>query len=126
MKIKEAFKKLKLKETEEGRAVLGYIRQMQEALLEAGVNEESIIVKAEEQIDQLEEELFLAEEKIGELFAGLFTAIRKRVVEPKGLELGKTSKEITQMTLETMDLYLREKVDIVEVEKLISEVEEDL
>lgn len=119
MKLKTVFEKLK--ETEEGRAAITYTQKLQAEIQELKANEESTIAKATETLDRLEEELYLAEEKLGEVFAGFFLHIRTKIVEPKGLELGKTSKEITQMTLETIDLYLKEKVDYAEVERLLEE-----
>ena len=122
MKLNTVFEKLK--ETEEGRAVITYTQKLQEDLKQAREDEEATAIKAQEQIDKLNEELEEAEGLCEMFFAGLFMAIRKRVVEPKGIELGKTQEEITQMTLDTMGVYLAEKVDYDEVEKLLEDVNE--
>ena len=122
MKLNEAFEKIK--DTEEGKSIIGYVEQLQEQLKQADADEEATALKAQEQIDKLNEELEEAEGLCEMFFAGLFMAIRKRVVEPKGIELGKTQEEITQMTLDTMGVYLSTKVDYDEVEKLLEDVNE--
>lgn len=122
MKLNEAFEKIK--ETEEGKSIIGYVEQLQAQIKQYEEDEEATALKAQEQIDRLEEDLAEAEGLCEMFFAGLFMAVRKRVVEPKGIELGKTQEEITQMTLDTMGVYLAEKVNYDEVEKLLEDLNE--
>jgi uncharacterized coiled-coil DUF342 family protein len=62
-------------------------------------------------------------EKTGELYAGLFQMVRK-IVATKGESLGKSQKEITQMTVDTIKAYLEKKVDYALIDKLLKELEE--
>lgn len=64
-------------------------------------------------------------ERAGQLYAGFFMHIRQTMVEPKGKELGKTDKEISQMTVDSINVYLNEKLDMVEAKKYIDELDDE-
>ena len=76
--------------------------------------------KVRTEFEHLEAENAKLTSKSRQLELVLFTVVRNFKVLPVGLSLGKTQKEITDMTLETIE-EIKKAIDYNSVEKLIKE-----
>ena len=71
--------------------------------------------------EELKKSLEELEEEFGEVYGALFLIVRNRVVQPKGIELGKSDKEITKITIDTIDAYIEKHVNYEEVLKILKQ-----
>ena len=74
--------------------------------------------------DKLKSENAELTSKYRQLELALFTVVRNFKVLPVGLRLGKTKKEITDMTLETIE-KIKQSINYNAVEELIKENKND-
>lgn len=81
---------------------------------------DKIIDEYKTRIEELESENAKLTSKSRQLELTLFMVVRNFKVLPVGLELGKTNKEITDMTLETIE-KIKQSINYNAVEELIKE-----
>ena len=81
---------------------------------------DKIIDEYKTRIEELESENAKLTSKSRQLELTLFTVVRNFKVLPVGLSLGKTQKEITDMTLQTIE-KIKQSINYNAVEELIKE-----
>lgn len=82
--------------------------------------------EAEEDLQLMDHLMYKIIARAERVYAGFFMHIRTKIVEPKGKELGKTDKEISQMTVDTINVYLNEKFDEDAANAFLKELENDM
>lgn len=99
-------------------------KEMNEKIVSILRHGESAEQYAAQYIEELQDENAKLKSKFHKLELTLFLVVRNSSVLPTGLSLGKTNKEITDMTLETIE-KIKKSINYNSVEELIKENKND-